>query len=146
MHGLKTPLFGLISRPASPKTSPPYASLVPSGAITPLDLSTPASPIEGASIPRRPLAKLHLPSAFRRASPSPVPTPTPSSGSNYLDALALRISEAAGKAIAPPPHNSDGLLLHGRRPLPPGRGKLLGQVIQSEIQSAQQGGQDLLRA
>ncbi|KDN35002.1 hypothetical protein RSAG8_11945, partial [Rhizoctonia solani AG-8 WAC10335] len=153
MHGLKTPtLFGLrTSRPASPapKTSPPHVPpLVPMGAITPLDLSTPASPIEGPkdAMPRRPLAKLHLPSAFRRASPSPAPTPAPT-GSNYLDALALRISEAAGKAIAPTPaHNSDGLLLHGRRPLPPGRGKLLGQVIQSEIHNAQQGGQDLLRA
>ncbi|KAF8749696.1 hypothetical protein RHS01_09896 [Rhizoctonia solani] len=126
MHGLKTPtLFGLrtSSRPASPapcsKTSPPHvAPIVPTGSITPLDLSTPGSPIEGNKdkeiLPRRPLGKLHLPSAFRRASPSPAPIPTPqqlpqppsapstsSTGSNYLDALALRISEAAGKAIAP---------------------------------------------
>ncbi|EUC58547.1 hypothetical protein RSOL_262120 [Rhizoctonia solani AG-3 Rhs1AP] len=151
MHGLKTPLFGLArSRPASPapKTSPPYVPpLVPTGAITPLDLSTPASPIEGPKdIPRRPLTKLHQ--AFRRASPSPAPCPAPTPGSNYLDALALRISEAAGKAISPPipAHNSDGLFLHGRRPLPTGRGKLLGQVIQSEIQHAQHGGHDLLRA
>ncbi|KAJ1300312.1 hypothetical protein OPQ81_005134 [Rhizoctonia solani] len=106
MHGLKTPLFGLrtSSRPASPapttRISPPHVPpLVPTGAITPLDLSTPASPIEGPKDipPRRPLAKLHLPSAFRRASPSPSPAPIPASttatattGSNYLDALALR--------------------------------------------------------
>ncbi|KAF8671823.1 hypothetical protein RHS04_08086 [Rhizoctonia solani] len=173
MHGLKTPtLFGLrtSSRPASPapcsKTSPPHvAPIVPTGSITPLDLSTPGSPIEGNKdkeiLPRRPLGKLHLPSAFRRASPSPAPIPTPqqlpqppsapsasSTGSNYLDALALRISEAAGKAIAPPTplHNSDGLLLHGRRPLPSGRGRLLGQLIQSEIHTAAQAGHDLLRA
>ncbi|QRW23885.1 cytochrome P450 family protein [Rhizoctonia solani] len=76
------------------------------------------------------------------------PHPSSSTGSNYLDALALRISEAAGKAIAPPTplHNSDGLLLHGRRPLPSGRGRLLGQLIQSEIHTAAQAGHDLLRA
>ncbi|ELU45136.1 hypothetical protein AG1IA_00837 [Rhizoctonia solani AG-1 IA] len=172
LRDLTPTLFGLrtSSRPASPapcsKTSPPHvAPIVPTGSITPLDLSTPGSPIEGNKdkeiLPRRPLGKLHLPSAFRRASPSPAPIPTPqqlpqppsapsasSTGSNYLDALALRISEAAGKAIAPPTplHNSDSLLLHGRRPLPSGRGRLLGQLIQSEIHTAAQAGHDLLRA
>jgi hypothetical protein len=176
MHGLKTPTFlGLrsSSRPASPapNTSPPAITplVVPtarsSTPITPLDLSVPASPTnepkEGKdSIPHRgPLAKLHLPAAFRRASPSPSPLPAPtpipattidkpSVGSNYLNALALRISEAASKAVASPTpiHNSDGLLINGRRPLPAGRGRILGQLIAAEINAAAQGGNDLLRA
>lgn len=158
MHGLKTPTFlGLrsSSRPASPAptSSPPATTPVvsptarPSTPITPLDLSE--------SIPRRPLAKLHLPAAFRRASPSPSPAPTPIAhidkpavGSNYLNTIALRISEAASKAIAPPTpiHNSDGLVIDGRRPLPAGRGRILGQLITAEMTSAAQGGSDLLRA
>ncbi|KAG8690791.1 hypothetical protein FRC08_010356, partial [Ceratobasidium sp. 394] len=171
MHGLKTPTFlGLrgSSRPASPSPniSPPaMAPLVapPSGLLapTPLDITAPASPIDGTkdtkdSLPlRRPLAKLHLSAAFRRASPSPTPIPTAgidktttTAGSSYLDALALKLSEAAGKAIASPTpaHNSDGLLLNGRRPLPFGRGKALGQLIVSEMNAAALNGNDLLRA
>ncbi|QRW11478.1 hypothetical protein RhiLY_10477 [Ceratobasidium sp. AG-Ba] len=171
MHGLKTPAFlGLrtSSRPASPapNTSPP--SMTPivtpgsSAQPTPLDISIPVSPIDGPnnkdSIPlRRPLAaKLHLSSAFRRASPSPSPAPTPvpaptiaGTSSSYLDALALKLSEAAGKTLASPTpaHNSDGLLIEGRRPLPAGRGRALGQLIVSEMNAAlATGGCDLLRA
>jgi hypothetical protein len=129
---------------------------------TPLDITT-SSPLVHETkdnIPvRRPLAKLHLASAFRRASPSPSPSPSPAptsvmdkpttaTGSTYLDALALKLSEAAGKAIASPTpaHNSDGLLLNGRRPLPIGRGRALGQLIVSEMNAAALNGNDLLRA
>ncbi|KAG9083920.1 hypothetical protein FRC06_004313 [Ceratobasidium sp. 370] len=171
MHGLKTPAFlGLrsSSRPASPapNVSPPAMTPLAAPtpgllAPTPLDINVPASPIDGTkdtkdSLPlRRPLGKLHLSAAFRRASPSPTPIPTAGmdktttgTGSSYLDALALKLSEAAGKAIASPTpaHNSDGLLLNGRRPLPLGRGKALGQLIVSEMNAAALNGNDLLRA
>ncbi|KAG8736135.1 hypothetical protein FRC10_009657 [Ceratobasidium sp. 414] len=169
MHGLKTPAFlGLrSSRPASPapNISPPAMTplVAPTSGLpapTPLDITVPASLIDGTkdnkdSLPlRRPLGMLHLSAAFRRASPSPTPIPTAgidkatTTGSSYLDALALKLSEAAGKAIAPPApaHNSDGLLLNGRRPLPLGRGKALGQLIVSEMNAAALNGNDLLRA
>lgn len=82
----------------------------------------------------RPLSILAL-ANFRRPSPSSVPvaaqaaTPLVQDGS-YLEVLSLKLSEAVTKALAQPtgpalPHEQLG----GRRPIPAGRGHVLGAFI-----------------
>ncbi|KAH9839346.1 uncharacterized protein C8Q71DRAFT_749060 [Rhodofomes roseus] len=126
MYGaLKAPsFFRPTSRPSSPVMSP-----VPDPAI-------------GVDRTARPLSKLSL-ATFRKPSPSPVPPPTRVASAtvtqdgSYMDVLSLKLSEAVSKALAQP--TGPGVpneILHGRRPIPPGRGRALGALIASEIKAS----------
>jgi hypothetical protein len=120
MNVLKSPFFRPTSRPSSP--APP--------SLPPIR----AEPVSVHSTDRttRPLNRLAL-NNFRRPSPASksqdIPTPLVQDGS-YLEALGLKLSEAVSRALSQPagpalPHD----VLAGRRPLPPGRGHVLGQLI-----------------
>ncbi|KAG6823847.1 hypothetical protein H0H92_008865 [Tricholoma furcatifolium] len=123
MNVLKHPSF---FRPASRPTSPTPTS-------APLDRPAPA----------RPLTRLSL-SSFRRPSPSTTvplnltPAPLVQDGS-YLELLNLKLSEAVSKALAQPtgPAAANEQLF-GKRPLPPGRGQALGNLIASELKATQE--------
>lgn len=122
MHGLKTPAFlKPASRPSSPLPGPPVARTESDGATE-----------QRVS---RPLTKLSLTHFSRKPSPAPIRsiTPTPLvQDASYLDALGLKLSEAVSKAIAPPPTAVvTGDVLNGKRPIPPGRGHALGELIVS---------------
>lgn len=121
MHAIKTPsFFRPSSRPASPAP-----------------IHTPTAKLETTSNNyerHRPLSKLAL-ASFRRQTPSPagvtvqVAAPLVQDGS-YLEVLSLKLSEAVTKALAQPtgpalPHEQLG----GKRPIPAGRGHVLGAFI-----------------
>ncbi|KAJ6593662.1 hypothetical protein B0H19DRAFT_919967 [Mycena capillaripes] len=87
----------------------------------------------------RPLTKLSSLSNFRRPSPAPAPpspvapVPLVQDGS-YLDALALKLSEAVAKALVQPSGPSVvNDLVGGKRPIPSGRGRAFGALIASEL-------------
>ncbi|KAG1751651.1 uncharacterized protein EDB91DRAFT_619054 [Suillus paluster] len=114
-------LFRPNSRPASP--------------------NPPSRPESGTVLERtsRPLNKLSF-SGFKRPSSlmsvsSPPPTLLVQDGS-YLEALSLKLSEAVSKALAQPAGPASvGELVGGRRPIPPGRGQVLGLLISSELKA-----------
>lgn len=115
MYALKTPSF---LRPASRPTSPSPA---------------PAPRQDVAAAPDRaprPLSKLSLANFKRTASPlSRAQTALVQDGS-YMEVLGLRLSEAVSKALAHPPGpGAPSELLGGRRPIPAGRGRVLGDFI-----------------
>ncbi|KAG1802683.1 uncharacterized protein HD556DRAFT_705890 [Suillus plorans] len=89
----------------------------------------------------RPLTKLSF-SGFKRSSSStsiysPPPTLLVQDGS-YLQALSLKLSEAVSKAMMQPTGPvAVGELVGGRRPIPAGRGRVLGLLIASELKACQ---------
>ncbi|KDQ21525.1 hypothetical protein BOTBODRAFT_168778 [Botryobasidium botryosum FD-172 SS1] len=125
------------SRPSSP--SPQRADL----SVTAMSGTGPAAPV-ASPIPR-PLTQ----NPFRRRSPTPQPsalTPAPdkgdalasSGGGTYLDSFSLKMSEAVAKAVTNPVATAPGdkdITLKGKKPLPLGRGKALGDLIISELRT-----------
>lgn len=117
MQALKSPFLRPLSRPTSP--APPSRT----------DTETPL--IER---PARPLTKLSSLTNFnRKPSPAPVPTPTQATlthDGSYLDALSLKLNEAASKALSQPVSAvATPDTLGGKRPIPVGRGRILGELI-----------------
>ncbi|KDQ57653.1 hypothetical protein JAAARDRAFT_35342 [Jaapia argillacea MUCL 33604] len=125
MHALKTPpFFRPTSRPSSPA---PSSSPHPDSTIGLSD--------RGA----RPRNKLSL-ATFKRTpslTPAPCPTATLVQDGSYLEALSLKLSEAVSRALVHPTTPAvPGDFLGGRRPIPAGRGRALGELIASEIKAA----------
>lgn len=119
MYALKTPAFlRPASRPSSPAPAPPTVGVIGES---------------GADRPSRPLTKLSLAHFSRKPSPAPAaktsPTPLVQDGS-YLESLGLKLSEAIAKALAQPQNGvGAGDVLNGKRPIPAGRGRALGELI-----------------
>ncbi|KLO14612.1 hypothetical protein SCHPADRAFT_914795 [Schizopora paradoxa] len=133
MHALKSPFLRPISRPTSP--APPSRT----------DTETP--PIDRSA---RPLTKLSSLTNFnRKPSPAPVSTPTQATlthDGSYLDALSLKLNEAASKALSQPVSAvATPDTLGGKRPIPVGRGRTLGELIAAELNTSQ-GNSHLQRA
>lgn len=112
--------FRPASRPSSPGPQPP------------------SRPESAAGIERvaRPLNKLSL-STFRRPSPAQnntaQTTPLIQDGS-YLEMLGLKLSEAVSRSLAQP--TGPAVIndcVGGRRPIPAGRGRALGELIASWV-------------
>ncbi|EJD03115.1 uncharacterized protein FOMMEDRAFT_85559 [Fomitiporia mediterranea MF3/22] len=131
MHGIKTPSFlRSSSRPSSPLPSPPSSGRGDSDS--------------GAEQrPARPLTKaLALTSFSRKSSPAPArsttPVPLVQDGS-YLESLGLKLSEAVTKALAQPSGTVGAGptdVLNGKRPIPADRGRVLGELIASELHAS----------
>ncbi|KZT26801.1 hypothetical protein NEOLEDRAFT_1062564 [Neolentinus lepideus HHB14362 ss-1] len=125
MHALKSQSF---FRPSSRPSSP-------APGITP-----PSRSDSGTSLREsRPRTKLSL-STFRKPSPAPLIPVTPATliqDGSYLDALSLKLSEGVSKALAQPSGATNPTeILNGRRPIPAGRGKALGNLIASEFNAS----------
>ncbi|XP_006460929.1 hypothetical protein AGABI2DRAFT_204264 [Agaricus bisporus var. bisporus H97] len=130
MNVLRSPFFRPASRPSSP---------------APTSLPTQrAEPVSVHSTDRTtgPLNRLAL-NNFRRPSPATTkpsqdsPTPLVRDGS-YLEVLSLKLSEAVSRALAQPAGPALAYeVVAGRRPLPPGRGHVLGQLIALELKTNQ---------
>ncbi|KAJ4468323.1 hypothetical protein J3R30DRAFT_1702031 [Lentinula aciculospora] len=123
MHSLKNPLS---FRPSSRPTSP----------------APPSRPDSGIGMERsRPLTKLSL-NNLRRASPAPFSSPMPAphtlvQDGSYLEMLSLKLSEAVSKAVVQPsgtPAMND--VVGGKKPIPHGRGSVLGALVVSELKAA----------
>ncbi|KAK7685155.1 hypothetical protein QCA50_011518 [Cerrena zonata] len=118
MYALKTPSF---LRPSSRPTSP--------------------APRPDSAMADRPSRSsiLSFSNLKRTASPLTKPaTPVVQDGS-YMDVLNLKLSEAVSKALAHPTTTGPGPvneLLNGRRPIPLGRGRALGDLIISELNAS----------
>ena len=118
MNALKSAsLFRPASRPASPLPNPPVSR-------TDTEVSIDRAP--------RYHAKLSL-STFRKPSPAPSRetqlTPLVQDGS-YLEALSLKLTEAVARAVAQPAGAAGaGDVLNGKRAVPAGRGRALGQLL-----------------
>ncbi|OCB86872.1 hypothetical protein A7U60_g6045 [Sanghuangporus baumii] len=136
MYALKTPAFlRPSSRPSSPLPTP--ATTLGRGGG-----SDSENGVEQRSA--RPLSMaLGLSSLNRKASPGPARsmTPTPLIQDNsYLESLSLKLSEAVTKALAQPPGvpgTAAPDVLNGKRPIPPDRGRTLGELIASELHASQ---------
>lgn len=114
MYTLKTPAF---LRPASRPTSPSP------GAASHPDTSNDRA---------RPMSKLSFSNFKRTASPMTRPTTALVHDGSYMEVLSLRLSEAISKALAQSPGPGvPSELLAGRRPIPAGRGRALGELIAS---------------
>ena len=115
MYALKTPSF---LRPSSRPSSP--------------------APRPDSALADRPSRSSLLAtfSTKRTASPLTKPaTPVVQDGS-YMDVLNLKLSEAVSKALTQPTATSPGPaneVLNGRRPIPLGRGRALGDLIISYV-------------
>lgn len=122
MNVLKTPhFFRPASRPASRPSSPSPAP----ASTTCTEISvTPDKTVKS-------LNKFSL-GNFRRPTPvsaSSSPTPLVQDGS-YLQTLSLKFSEAVSKALVQPPSlGFPSELVSGKRPIPQGRGHVLGSLI-----------------
>ncbi|TRM69263.1 hypothetical protein BD626DRAFT_388142, partial [Schizophyllum amplum] len=128
INALKTPsFFRPASRPSSPGPAPP---------------SRPDSAVNFERV-ARPLNKLSSLSALRRPSPAPMhkeatPAGTLVQDGSYMEMLSLKLSESVSKALAQPTGPATAAeQLNGRRPIPPGRGTTLGNLIAGEIKAAQ---------
>ncbi|GJE92289.1 hypothetical protein PsYK624_084430 [Phanerochaete sordida] len=120
MYALKTPAF---LRPAASRPTSPGPT------------SRPDTPNDRA----RPMSKLSFSNFKRTASPMTRPTSALVHDGSYMEVLSLRLSEAISRALAQPP--GPGVpteQLSGRRPIPAGRGRALGELIASEIQSTRE--------
>ncbi|EIN11712.1 hypothetical protein PUNSTDRAFT_83434 [Punctularia strigosozonata HHB-11173 SS5] len=118
-------LFKPLSRPSSP--APPTTA-------------APMSRSESTEARSRPLTKLSLSNFSRKSSPAPPPArtspPAVQEGST-LEMLSLKFSEAVSKALTQPPAAAGATdVVNGRRPLPAGRGKALGNSIAHELDGA----------
>ncbi|KAI5123678.1 hypothetical protein M0805_001706 [Coniferiporia weirii] len=130
MHALKTSSFlWSSSRPTSP---------LPTPAPTPVHVDTEVVPEHR---PARPLTKLALTHFSKKTSPAPSRSVTPSTlvqDGSYLESLSLKLSEAVTKALAQPSGAvATGEILSGKRPIPAGRGRALGELIASELHASQ---------
>ncbi|CAL1707207.1 unnamed protein product [Somion occarium] len=119
MYALKTPSFlRPTSRPSSP--APPVRQ-------------------DSAPVADRPsfTSMLSFPTFKRTASPLVKSAATVVQDGSYMDVLNLKLSEAVTKALnhptGPGPANE---LLNGRRPIPAGRGRALGELIVSELNAS----------
>ncbi|KAF7315271.1 hypothetical protein MIND_00041500 [Mycena indigotica] len=122
INSIKAPSF---LRPTSRPSSP-----------APLPLTPRTDSVERTA---RPLTKLSSLGNFRRPSPAPNP-PSPVAPTtliqdgSYLETLALKLSDAASKALLQPTGPSvTNDVVGGKRPIPAGRGKTFGAVIASEL-------------
>lgn len=105
---------------------------------TPTPPTPPSRPESSLGIDRasRPLTKLSLSNFMRQAS-MPIIAPQPATvpqDASYLEVLGLKLSEAVTKALAQPtgpPTASD--LVSGKKPIPSGRGRTLGNLISSLV-------------
>lgn len=118
MYTLKAPAF---LRPTSRPTSPaPVAAPRPDPV---------AAPVPDRA---RPISKLSFSNFKRTASPLTRPSSTLVHDGSYMEVLSLKLSEAITKALAQPPGPGTPVeLLGGRRPIPAGRGRALGELIAS---------------
>ncbi|KAI0074631.1 hypothetical protein K474DRAFT_1676953 [Panus rudis PR-1116 ss-1] len=119
MYALKTPSFlRPSSRPSSPSPSPDM------GAPTTTERPTRSSMLSFSTFKRT-------------ASPPAKPaTPVVQDGS-YMEVLNLKLSEAVSKALVHPSGTAPAHeLLNGKLPLPPGRGRALGDLIAAEIKAS----------
>ncbi|KIY43311.1 hypothetical protein FISHEDRAFT_53739 [Fistulina hepatica ATCC 64428] len=129
INALKNPSF---FRPPSRPSSPSPAPMTPQGS------QDTVLPLERTS---RSHTRLSL-TTFKKPSPvanqSPVRPSMLVQDGSYLEMLSLKLSEAVSRALAQPtgPSNA-GEQLAGRRPLPAGRGRALGELISSEIKAVQ---------
>ena len=125
MYALKTPAFlKASSRPSSPLPSPAISGRGDSD-TNGMDQRT-----------SRPISKaLGLSSLSRKPSPAPARSMTPTAliqDNSYMESLSLRLSEAVTKALAQPPGTAGAGVtdvLNGKRPIPPDRGRALGELI-----------------
>ena len=128
MNVLKTPyFFRPASRPASRPSSPPPA---PASAPRTVISETPDKTVKSPN-------KFSL-GNFRRPTPLSAPSsPTPLvQDGSYLQMLSLKFSEAVSKALIQP--SSLGFpteLVSGKRPIPQGRGHVLGSLISLYVYS-----------
>lgn len=124
MNVLKNPTF---FRPSSRASSP-----------APPTIPGRPDPSQSLGQPRPSTNKLSL-TNFIRQAPTPIPTPTPTPNhaplvqdGSYLEMLSLKLSEAVSKALAQPAGSvSVGEAAAGRRPIPQGRGTVLGSLLSS---------------
>ncbi|KIP05596.1 hypothetical protein PHLGIDRAFT_108056, partial [Phlebiopsis gigantea 11061_1 CR5-6] len=125
MYTLKAPAF---LRPTSRPTSPaPVAAPRPDPV---------AAPVPDRA---RPISKLSFSNFKRTASPLTRPSSTLVHDGSYMEVLSLKLSEAITKALAQPPGPGTPVeLLGGRRPIPAGRGRALGELIASEIKATRE--------
>ncbi|KAI0696697.1 hypothetical protein BC835DRAFT_1271492 [Cytidiella melzeri] len=121
MYTLKTPSFlKPTSRPTSPSPLPPSR---PDSAV----------PAERLS---RPMSKLSFSNFKRNSVPLAHPTQSLAHDGSYMELLSLKLGEAISKALAQPlGPGTPGEMLNGRRPIPAGRGRALGELIATEINS-----------
>ncbi|KAI0341870.1 hypothetical protein BDW22DRAFT_1357952 [Trametopsis cervina] len=121
MYALKTPSFlKPTSRPTSPAPGPP---------------TRPDSTAPNERLPR-PMSKLSFSNFKRTTSPLTQPSPSLVHDGSYMELLSLKLSEAISKALAQPMGPGvPGEMLGGRRPIPAGRGRALGDLIATEIES-----------
>jgi|SRR6266540_6424187 len=120
MNVLKAPTF---FRPSTPTSATP----------TPSATARPESN-HGVERGSRPLTKLSLGGFMRQPSlPTVASNPAPVvQDASYLETLGLKLSEAVTKALVQPVGASTATdLVSGKKPLPPGRGLALGNVISS---------------
>lgn len=76
------------------------------------------------------MSKLSFSNFKRTASPMAHPTSALVHDGSYMEVLSLRLGEAISKALAQPPGPPvPSELLAGRRPIPAGRGRALGELI-----------------
>ncbi|VDC01659.1 unnamed protein product [Peniophora sp. CBMAI 1063] len=130
MHALRpSSIFRPSSRPSSP---------VPGGTSA---RSESAPPVDRA----RPMTKLSSLTFSRRPSPSPAVSATPAPAivqdGSYLEVLSLKLSEMVSKSLmAPtvPAATGSSDILNGRRPIPAGRGRALGALIETEINASKE--------
>lgn len=120
MYALKTPsLFRPSSRPASPVPAPTRQEHNPAS-----DRSSRTTMLSFANFKRN-------------ASPLTAPPATLVQDGSYMEGLNLKLSEAVSKALAQPAGpGAPSELLNGRRPIPSGRGRALGEIIVSEIKAS----------
>ena len=118
MHSLRTPSF---FRPMGRPTSP-----APSGSRTDTLVVT-----ERHS---RPLSKLSFSNFKRTSSPLPQSTPALVHNGSYMEVLSLKLSEAVSKALAQPVGpGHPGEMLGGKRAIPAGRGREMGEFIATYV-------------
>lgn len=95
--------------------------------------SRPSTPPDSLALTERARTLTRAPFNLRRSPMAPVTSPDRApliQDGSYLEALGLRLSEAVSKALAHPSGPSQpSELIGGRRPIPAGRGRTLGESI-----------------
>ncbi|KAI0029200.1 hypothetical protein K488DRAFT_22795, partial [Vararia minispora EC-137] len=126
MHALRpSSIFRPSSRPSSPAPVPsPRSDTFPSAERAP-----------------RAITKLSSLTTFRRPSPAPSgassPAPAIIQDGSYLEVLSLRLSEIVSKSLASPASMAQPQeMLNGKKPIPTGRGRALGTLIETELNAS----------